>query len=61
MINDKGSIHNFNLDGPNDLELGRTGRVVHGHKDDHPDAQEGLVQVLLRAARGTMFGNFKVS
>ena len=48
VINDKASIHSFSLDGPNGLEKTLTTVPFKGTKTRHADAQEGLVQVLLR-------------
>ena len=49
-ISDKASIHNFQIEGPG-VEQAITTVSVHGDEDRDHHAQEGQVQVLLRAAR----------
>ena len=51
VVADRSEDHDFRLVGPGD-EQDALRRGVHRHEDDHAHAQEGHVQVLLRAPLG---------
>ena len=51
VVADRSEDHDFRLRGPRD-EQGALRRGVHGHEDDRAVAEEGVVQVLLRAPLG---------
>jgi plastocyanin len=61
VVNDKGSIHNFALDGPNGFEKKLTDVSFTGTKTVTLTLKKGTYKFYCEPHESSMFGNFKVS
>ncbi len=61
VVSDKATIHNFSLDGPNDLEKTFTSVPFKGTKTITLTLKKGTYKFYCEAHESTMFGHFKVS